>query len=114
MDVLNLPTGYSPPPAVDQQATGPLVRLQLLWHSAQVIQLLTDELVGAVERPLPVVADEPVDPPAVSTLPVAIPPPPETPVEEIAELEATLHLLQTRSLADDPIVVLWLGGLHLG
>lgn len=108
----NFPTVDSPPTGVDQHATAQIVRLQLLKHYAQVVQLLTDELLAT-----PVLSQ-----PISSAAPIALsvePPPPqaavvETPEDSATELEAALTLFETRSMSDDPFVALWLSGIYIG
>ena len=89
------------------EGTGHEVRLHLLRHYADVIRLLADELLSqTVVQPAaraPIAPAPPVE---------AVAEPPSVPEDE-DRLTAALALLQTRSLAEDPVVAVWLGGLQL-
>ena len=105
---MNLPIAAAlkaSPGATQHPLCAQVVQLQLLRHYAHVIQLLADELLGM----------SPALPPLAAPVEVArepAPPVDPSPVDSEASREA-LTFLQTRSLADDPVVALWLGGLQV-
>lgn len=87
--------------------TGHEVRLHLLRHYADVIRLLADELLSKpVVQPAARESIAPAPPVEAVAEPTAVP-------EDADRLNAALTLLQTRSLAEDPVVALWLGGVQL-
>ena len=107
---MNLPTG-TPGEVLSgpghPHTTAQVVRLQLLRHYAQGIQVLAEELLNA-----PLVPAAPVMSVDVERTPAA-PEVAPAPQEEVEVREGALDFIRTRDLTDDPVVVLWLGGLHL-
>ena len=107
---MNLPSGAPGtvlPGPEHHRTAAQMVRRQLLRHYAQSIQVLAEELLTAPPLPAP-----PVMPLDVERTPAA-PEVAPAPREEVAAREGAWDFIQTRDLTDDPVVVLWLGGLHL-
>ena len=107
---MNLPTGVAGtviPGPEHHHTTAQMVRLQLLRHYAQSIQVLAEELLNTPPVPAPPVM--PVDVERTPAAPEVAP----APREEVAPREGAWDFIQTRDLTDDPVVALWLGGLHL-